>query len=71
MLAGREKAKESDGHSESSSLQRQKATGNQSFLAPARESDMKLQETENFWLERKKATSAMLAHWHGRWVSKP
>ncbi|MCI86514.1 hypothetical protein A2U01_0107795, partial [Trifolium medium] len=64
-------AKESDGHSESSSLQRQKATGNRSFLAPARESHRKLQETENSWLERKKATSSMLARWHGRWASKP
>ncbi|MCI60788.1 hypothetical protein A2U01_0082044, partial [Trifolium medium] len=64
-------AKESDGHSESSSLQRQKATGNRSFLAPARESDRKLQETENSWLERKKTTSAMLARWHGRWASNP
>ncbi|MCI70536.1 hypothetical protein A2U01_0091799 [Trifolium medium] len=56
---------------ESSSLQRQKATENRSFLAPARESERKLQETENSWLEREKATSGMLARWHGRWASKP
>ncbi|MCI69501.1 hypothetical protein A2U01_0090763, partial [Trifolium medium] len=43
---------------ESSSLQRQRATGNRSFLAPARKSDKKLLETENSWLEREKATGA-------------
>ncbi|MCI81794.1 hypothetical protein A2U01_0103068, partial [Trifolium medium] len=27
--------------------------------------------SENSWLERKKATSAMLARWQPRWASKP
>ncbi|MCI89375.1 hypothetical protein A2U01_0110663, partial [Trifolium medium] len=31
----------------------------------------KLQETENSWLDREKATRALLARWKARWASKP
>ncbi|MCI59877.1 hypothetical protein A2U01_0081132, partial [Trifolium medium] len=54
-----------------SERKRQEKLKNRNFIASATESDRKLQETGNSWLERKKATSAMLARWHGRWASKP
>ncbi|MCI84857.1 hypothetical protein A2U01_0106135, partial [Trifolium medium] len=64
-------AKESDGHSESSSLQRQKATAKLKLPRFSERKRRKLQETENSLLEREKGTDTLLARWKGRWASKP
>ncbi|MCI79175.1 hypothetical protein A2U01_0100446 [Trifolium medium] len=50
---------------------RKKAPEVRRFLAPARESDRKPQESENYWLQREKAMDTLLARWHGRWATKP